>query len=95
MIDEAVRQVERYKPTRIVVMSYTDTFGTAENNLELSAARALAVKGTLVAAGLPADRIELRPRGEADLAVTTTDEVIEPLNNRTVVVLKGITLPPR
>jgi len=94
-LDEAVRQIRRYKPARIVVQSHTDTAGSSQDNMRLSVQRAEAVRKALVEAGVAAELIELQPMGETAPAVKTADEVPEPINNRTVVILRKITLPPR
>ncbi|MHA6203625.1 efflux RND transporter periplasmic adaptor subunit [Dyella soli] len=46
---------------RAVVAGYADASGSHDANLALSAARAKAVRAALIVAGIPADRIELRP----------------------------------
>jgi OOP family OmpA-OmpF porin len=93
-LDEAVRQIRLYKPGSIVVQSHTDTAGSSQANMRLSVRRAEAVRKALVEAGVSAERIELQPLGETAPAVRTADEVAEPINNRTVVILRKITLPP-
>jgi outer membrane protein OmpA-like peptidoglycan-associated protein len=92
-IGEAVRQIALYKPRRIMVQSHTDTLGSVEDNMRLSARRAEIVKAALIKAGVPADLIELQPRGESQPAVMRGDETAEPLNNRVVVVLRDVTIP--
>lgn len=92
-IDAAVQQIRLYKPARIIVQSHTDTVGSSDSNMVLSTARAEAVRKALIEAGVVADLIQLQPMGETALAVATGDEVAEPVNNRTVVILRQITLP--
>lgn len=92
-LDEAVRQIALYKPRKIMIQGHTDTLGSADDNLRLSARRAEIVKTALIKAGVSADLIELQPRGEAQPAVARGDEVAEPLNNRVIVVLRDVTIP--
>jgi outer membrane protein OmpA-like peptidoglycan-associated protein len=92
-IDAAVQQIRLYKPAKIIVQSHTDTVGSSDSNMALSTARAEAVRKALIENGVAADLIQLQPMGETALAVATGDEVAEPVNNRTVVILRQITLP--
>lgn len=92
-IDAAVQQIRLYKPARIIVQSHTDTVGSSDSNMALSTARAKAVRKALIENGVASDLIQLQPMGATALAVTTGDEVAEPINNRTVVILRQITLP--
>lgn len=94
-IGEAVRQIELYKPARILVTGHTDSLGPADRNMQLSARRAELVRQALIKAGAPADRLEIVARGESQPAVSSGDEVAEPLNNRVIVILKDPIAPPR
>ncbi|WP_165799224.1 OmpA family protein [Caulobacter zeae] len=92
-IDAAVQQIRFYKPAKVIVQSHTDTVGSSDSNMALSTGRAEAVRRALVEAGVDAQLIELQPMGETAPAVKTADDVAEPVNNRTVVILRQITLP--
>lgn len=92
-IDGALQQIRLYKPAKVIVQSHTDTVGSSDSNMALSTARAEMVRKALVENGVAAELIQLQPMGETALAVTTGDEVAEPINNRTVVILRQITLP--
>ena len=66
----------------IVVIGHTDRVGTLEYNDKLSLERARTVRAALVAAGIPADRIQEAGRGEREPLVPTADGVREPKNRR-------------
>jgi outer membrane protein OmpA-like peptidoglycan-associated protein len=66
----------------IVVIGHTDTIGGSAYNDRLSLARAERMRELLVARGVPANRIQVRGRGERELLVPTEDEVREPRNRR-------------
>jgi outer membrane protein OmpA-like peptidoglycan-associated protein len=91
-----VEAPERYRPqvadvvircqgavARVLVRTHTDRVGTVEANLKLSEARAEHMSNLLQAHGVSPRAIVLVPRGEAEPAVPTQDEVAEPLNHRT------------
>ena len=67
---------------RIRVTGHSDTTGSPDANMRLSLARAEAVAAALIAAGLPADSIEIAPHGQAPdaLPIPTGVGVAEPLN---------------
>ncbi|MFC6279660.1 MULTISPECIES: OmpA family protein [Polaromonas] len=69
----------------IVITGHTDTVGPGPLNDELSRLRALEVRQMFIDRGFPAERIEATGRGERELAVTTPDEIEEPLNRRVVI----------
>jgi outer membrane protein OmpA-like peptidoglycan-associated protein len=81
-IDSAVGDVRRQSSLRIKVIGYTDTSGSSNANEQLSLRRAEAVADELVAQGVPRDMIDISGRGEADLAVQTSDGIVEPKNRR-------------
>jgi OOP family OmpA-OmpF porin len=86
---EVVRQAAvgaaRGGMTHITVTGHTDTVGSPQYNMRLSERRADAVRGELVAAGIPATEIAVIGRGESDLAVPTANNVKEPRNRRVVI----------
>ncbi len=55
---------EKAKSTQIVVVGYTDYFGTDQYNLALSDRRAQSVKKCLVELGVPPENIETQGRGK-------------------------------
>jgi len=60
---------------RFSVEGHTDSIGTEEANMELSRARALAVKEYLIARGVPAERLAIVGRGEGSpVGTNETDE---------------------
>ena len=65
-----------------MVIGHTDTVGSTDANDKLSQKRAAAVREILVAAGVPAQKIETAGRGERELLVKSDDEVAEPKNRR-------------
>ncbi len=69
-LDAAAEVLKKYTRTRVQISGHTDSTGSAERNLELSLARAEAVKAYLVAAGVEADRIATRGAG-ADEPIDT------------------------
>ena len=68
------------KIARVQVVGHTDRVGNPARNRALAEARARAVADFLIAAGLPAEMIEIDAMGEADAPVATDDGVAEPLN---------------
>lgn len=64
-LDKGVEFAAKYQNTNLVVTGYTDDRGDAKKNLQLSAARAEAVKSYLVKHGVAADRISTKGEGEA------------------------------
>lgn len=75
-----VGQINEFVPAKLVVNGYTDTSGTAEYNLKLSAKRAESVKNFLETQGVKADVFETQGFGETKLQVPTADGVKEPAN---------------
>ncbi len=68
------------KIARVKVVGHTDRVGDPARNRVLAEARAQAVANFLIAAGLPAEMIEIDGMGEAEAPVATDDGVAEPLN---------------
>jgi outer membrane protein OmpA-like peptidoglycan-associated protein len=84
-LDTALADAESRNPKRVEVIGYTDTLGSPDSNEQLSMRRAQAVADELVSRGIPRDIIEVRGRGESDLAVPTGDGVSEARNRRTII----------
>jgi len=71
----------------LVVTGHTDTVGSAPYNQALSERRAAAVKGELVADGLPGSEITTLGVGKTGLLVPTADGVREAQNRRATIEL--------
>jgi len=65
---------------KLSIVGKTDRSGTDKYNMQLSQQRAQVVKDAAVAAGLPADRIDVSWTGEKNLPVKTKDGVKEAKN---------------
>jgi outer membrane protein OmpA-like peptidoglycan-associated protein len=72
-IDRLGRLMREFGDFTIIVEGHADPRGEAGYNDELSAARAAAVRDTLIAAGLPASQIALRASGERGAESTEGD----------------------
>lgn len=80
---ERVRQAVAERSTAEVrVIGHTDRVGSPADNDVLSTQRAQLVRDLLIAAGVPAEKLEVAGRGERELLVPTADEVDEPRNRR-------------
>jgi len=79
----AIRQEIAGRPaSEVMVIGHTDTVGGLEANDMLSLKRAATVREILIAAGVPAGKIEIAGRGEREPLLKTADEVAEPKNRR-------------
>ncbi len=67
-------------PTRVTVIGKTDRVGAPPANLALAQRRADTVRDALVAAGVPAARIDTSWTGEGRQDVVTLDDTVEPRN---------------
>jgi outer membrane protein OmpA-like peptidoglycan-associated protein len=74
--------LRRYDHTQIFINGYTDTTGSAEQNMAVSRKRAYTVGGQLVKDGVPLSRLQATGYGETALKVKTGDHVNEPRNRR-------------
>lgn len=72
----------------IAVIGHTDRVGSVQSNDALSLQRARAVRESIIADGFDPNRITAAGRGERDPAVPTDDEVAEPRNRRTEVIVR-------
>lgn len=72
----------------IVIIGHTDRVGSAETNDALSLRRAQATRELLIGRGFDARRIQAVGRGEREPAVATADEVAEPRNRRTDIIVR-------
>ncbi|HMN20614.1 MAG TPA: OmpA family protein [Ottowia sp.] len=87
-LDTALEQARQRPGGEIVVIGHTDRVGTTEANDALSLRRAQATREMLIQRGFDARRIQAVGRGERDPAVATEDEVAEPRNRRTEIIVR-------
>ncbi len=79
MIASTVAQVAAgAATTRVTVIGKTDRIGAAPDNLALSRRRANAVRDSLIAAGIPANRIDTSWTGEGGAVVAPRDDTSAP-----------------
>lgn len=79
------RAAKTGRDVRILVDGHADRAGTAAYNRDLSYRRAEALALSLIAQGVPAERITISAFGEERPVVATPDGVREPQNRRAVV----------
>ena len=85
----AAAQVYKTKQNaKVTVTGFTDTVGSPALNMQLSQARANAVKNILVQNGVPAGSIMTSGNGESDPLVPTADQTNEGRNRRVIVVIQ-------
>lgn len=73
MLDELVARMAGLKVEVVLATGYTDRLGPDAFNQKLSLKRAEAVKSYMVAAGVPADKVQTEGKGSADAVVTCED----------------------
>jgi len=89
IVDQAARNAEGAKVTRLTVTGHTDTVGSDAYNMRLSRRRAESVATELEKDGIPSSEIEIVAEGKRDLLVPTADGVKEPQNRRVQIVYDG------
>lgn len=72
----------------IIVAGHADRVGNVAYNQALSARRSAAVKAALVAAGVPANAVQVKSFGESQPTIGTPDEVAQRLNRRVVLLVR-------
>lgn len=87
-LDTILEQARQRPGGEIVIIGHTDRVGTVEANDALSLRRAQATRELLIGRGFDARRIQAVGRGERDPAVATDDEVAEPRNRRTEIIVR-------
>ena len=85
VVTQAANYAKSGAPTRVLIVGYTDTSGSAAYNLGLSNRRSRTVADALVAQGVNGGVIALDGKGETSLAKPTADGVREPLNRRATI----------
>jgi len=85
VVSQAATYAKSGRPTRVLIVGYTDTSGSAAYNLGLSNRRSRTVADALVAQGVNGGVIALDAKGETALAKPTADGVREPLNRRATI----------
>lgn len=73
VVARAARDAAAVRPTIVRITGYTDKAGTTTENLTLSERRTQAVAETLLADGVPLDKIRRQPLGEAVATDTGLD----------------------
>lgn len=88
-LDAIVRSAQTHPNTSIAVTGYTDSDGSVESNLNLSARRARAVADYLTAAGIDAGRLTIAGRGAADPVAPNDSDEHKAANRRVVVTMSA------
>ena len=81
-INKAEKAASKLKGSQMLLTAHTDTSGSEQYNLDLSARRAKAVVDTLELIGVSRDGVTASAVGESDPAVATGDGVREQKNRR-------------
>lgn len=81
----------KYPQTNISIEGYTDSKGSEEYNMNLSARRAEAVKNSLIGRGLSSSRLQTIGFGESKPVATNDTEAGRQQNRRVRIVIKPIT----
>jgi outer membrane protein OmpA-like peptidoglycan-associated protein len=88
LLPQVLETVSNRPFPEVTVIGHTDTVGAAGTNVELGLRRAAMVRDRLVAAGLNPSFVEATSHGEADLLVSTGDNVNEPRNRRVEIIVQ-------
>ncbi|KAF0177371.1 MAG: OmpA/MotB domain-containing protein [Nitrospirae bacterium] len=87
-IPEVLTIIKKRDFYELSIIGHTDTTGTDEHNMKLSADRAATVRDMFLSHGIRSGFMELSYHGKRDLLVPTMDNVREPRNRRVEVVVK-------
>lgn len=85
-IDTLATVLKNHPERKILVEGFTDSVGSEESNLQLSRARAEAVRSALLSRGVPADRIDTRGNGEMRPVASNTNAAGRQQNRRVEIV---------
>ncbi|MEZ5607297.1 MAG: OmpA family protein [Burkholderiaceae bacterium] len=86
---KALLALARQRPgSEIVIVGHTDRVGPLADNDRLSLQRARVIREAIIADGFDPRRIDAVGRGEREPAIATPDEVAEPRNRRTEVIVR-------
>jgi peptidoglycan-associated lipoprotein len=88
IVSKVAEVVRTHDEVRVTVIGRTDRAGTAAANMALSERRAELVRDALIAAGVPAARIDTSWLGEGKQAVPTPDDVAARRNRVVDIVLQ-------
>ncbi len=95
-LDDAIKFLETNEDVSAMLMGHTDDTGDADENLQLSRARALAVQNYLSAAGIENGRLDSRGFGSARPIMANATEEGRQRNRRTeFFIVKGTPVEPR
>ena len=88
LLPDILSAIKERNSTDISVVGHTDTVGSAEYNMTLSKERAKEVKEILVRMGVATDNIRTTSHGKENPLIPTADNVREPRNRRTEVIVR-------
>lgn len=84
-LEEVIATLSGWPAAEVRLSGHGDRSGSEARNEALSRRRAEAIRDALVAAGVPADLVEVSWHGESQNAVPTADGVREPRNRRVAI----------
>ncbi len=88
LVPRILASVKNRPVPEVLVVGHTDTLGPAPTNVALGLKRATTVRSLLLGAGLDRTFMEVTSHGEADLLVSTADEVPQPRNRRVEITVR-------
>jgi outer membrane protein OmpA-like peptidoglycan-associated protein len=88
LLPQVLNAVKGHPVPEVQVVGHTDTVGSPASNITLGMKRAEMIRKQLIEIGLDPSLMEIVSHGEADLLVTTADDVPEPLNRRVEITVR-------
>lgn len=88
-VQQLTQVLQQYPERRVLIEGFTDSQGSDEMNLQLSQRRAEAFRQALTAAGIAANRIEVRAHGEANPVADNTTAAGRQQNRRVEVLFSN------